>query len=168
MEKRPHLRITRTKSDNIVEYISTITLVSIWVYVFFSYFSLPETIPVHFNLSGEVDGYGNKGILFLLAIIPTIIGLGLTVLNNYPHVFNYTVEITKDNAEKQYQFATRMIRYLKLCICILFAAILFEVNMGALQSSNSIGPWFVPIAIIIVLFPIIYFTIKSRKAKSII
>lgn len=167
MGNRPIFIIVRTKSDNIIEYIAIGTLISIWVYVFFSYFKLPETIPIHFNLSGEVDGYGNKGILFLLAVIPTIISVGLTVLNNYPHLFNYTVEITAENAKKQYTFATRMIRYLKLCICILFAAILFEVNMSAVHSSNTFGPWFIPVAIVLVLSPIVFFIIKSRKMKSI-
>lgn len=167
MEKRAILKIARTRSDNIIEYISLITLISIWIYVFFSYFNLPQTIPTHFNLSGEVDGYGNKAILFLLAIVPTIIGVGLSVLNNYPHLFNYPVTITADNAEYYYTNATRMIRYLKLCICILFAAILFEVNMSAVHSSNTFGPWFVPFAIVFVLLPIVFFTIKSRKAKSV-
>jgi len=167
MENKPILRIVRTKSDNVIEYVAIGTLIAIWAYVFFSYFNLPETIPIHFNLNGEVDGYGNRGILFLLAIVPTVISVGLTVLNNYPHLFNYTVEITRENAEKQYGFATRMIRYLKLCICFLFAAILFEVNMSAINTSNTLGPWFVPIAIALVLFPIVFFTIKSRRTKRI-
>src|SRR5699024_10967270 len=38
-------------------------------YVLFSYGSLPDEIPIHFNMAGEADGWGNKGTIIGLIFI---------------------------------------------------------------------------------------------------
>lgn len=41
---------------------------------------LPAIVPVHWNASGEIDGYGSKWTLLFLSAMPLIIyfGMGLT------------------------------------------------------------------------------------------
>ena len=34
------------------------------------YPSLPETIPIHWNAAGEIDGWGSKTTLFMLNLLP--------------------------------------------------------------------------------------------------
>lgn len=41
-------------------------------YAFYLYPSLPQTIPTHFNASGEADAWGDKSTIYLL---PTIMGI---------------------------------------------------------------------------------------------
>ncbi len=41
------------------------------------YPKLPQMIPVHWNLSGEIDATANKNILFLFAAIPVVIPMGM-------------------------------------------------------------------------------------------
>lgn len=39
-------------------------------YLGYIYQSLPDVVPIHWNLQGEVDGYGNKSTLLILAFLP--------------------------------------------------------------------------------------------------
>jgi uncharacterized membrane protein len=38
---------------------------------------LPDQIPLHFNISGEVTRYGSKYTIFLIALIPVLIYYGI-------------------------------------------------------------------------------------------
>lgn len=38
---------------------------------------LPEQIPLHFSLTGEVTRYGSKYTVFLIALLPTVIYIGI-------------------------------------------------------------------------------------------
>ena len=40
---------------------------------------LPSIVPVHWNASGKIDGYGSKWILLILAAMPLIIYVGMGV-----------------------------------------------------------------------------------------
>ena len=44
-----------------------------WWSALASYPNLPETIPVHFGLSGEADGWGSRWMIFLMPVIAMLI-----------------------------------------------------------------------------------------------
>jgi len=90
--------------------------------------------------------------------------VGLTYLNRFPHIFNYLTDITSDNARRQYTVATRMIRYLKFGLVIVFGYIQFMTFEIASGSSDALKWWFFPLVFIITLAPLIYFVIASLKS----
>lgn len=49
-------------------------------YAIYLYPSLPEIIPTHFNIKGEADGYGSRGIIFLLPSIMGVVGFMVYLL----------------------------------------------------------------------------------------
>ena len=57
------------KKNNLVLILAWIS----FILVSASYFFLPEQIPVHWNMSGEVDSYGPKYFVFVMAILPVAI-----------------------------------------------------------------------------------------------
>jgi len=126
---------------------------------------LPETIPTHYNGAGEADGFGEKTNIFVLPVIGTILFIGMTILNNYPHIFNYPSTITNENAYNQYSNATRMIRILKLVIVLVFGLILFNTLQNANGNTDGLGNWFLPLTIGLFTIPTLYFLIKSMKIK---
>ena len=125
MLSRPKLKVPLSKSEIIVEGLGWILLFSMWCYILFVYNRLPDIIPTHFSFSGKADAYGSKSSIFTLPILGLIIFVLLTILNRFPHIFNYTVIITEDNALQQYKMGTRVLRYLKLIIAIIFIAIVY-------------------------------------------
>ena len=165
MEKRPKLKIEPTKTDKIGELIGWFIIITMWGLTITNYKNLPDIIPTHFNASGVIDGFGEKKTLLSLPIISTFLFIGLTILNKFPHIFNYLTTITKDNALRQYTISTRIIRYLKVIIVLIFEIITFKTIQIANGESNGLGYWFFPFTIGIIFIPLAYMVIKSLKAK---
>lgn len=161
MEGRPKLKIELNKKDEILEITGWICICTIWILTAVNYQNLPDIIPIHYNAVGKADGYGDKWMIFTLPLIATILFIGLSILNRYPHMFNYPVKITADNAMKQYGIATRMMRYLKLMIVLIFGLISYQTINHANGHEDGLGIWFLPLVIGLVFIPIVYFSIKS-------
>ncbi len=73
MEARPKIKISLTQFDKVLEIAGIISLIIMWALTLLNYFKSPDTVPIHFNLSGEPNGYGSKLTILFLPIIPTII-----------------------------------------------------------------------------------------------
>ena len=166
METRPKIKLSLSPLDNKLELTSKVFLVVMWGLTLYTFLKLPTTIPTHFNASGQVDDYGNKLTLLILPILATIIYFGLTQLNKYPHIFNYMTKITEDNAQKQYTNATRMLRFLKLAILVIFSLIILFTYLTTNRATNGLGFWFLPLAVGLLLIPTIISIIQSFKSKN--
>ena len=166
MEERPKIKLELTAADKIFEIIGWLLIIVIWGLTIANYSNLPETIPTHYNGAGQADGFGGKATILTLPIIATILFIGLTVLNQFPHVFNYPTNITQDNAFRQYTNATRLIRYLKLVVVFIFVLIVYKTIQHANGKADGLGVWFLPLTMGLIFIPLIYFVSKSFKAKQ--
>jgi uncharacterized membrane protein len=153
-------------TDKIVEFFGWFCLVGIWILTLFNYHSLPETIPIHYNGAGEVDRFGNKWNLLTLPVVSSILFIGMTILNRYPHVFNYPASITQENALQHYTNATRLIRLLKLSIVIIFSLIVNQTIQHAHGNSDGLGVWFLPLTFGLIFIPLVYFIVKSKQTTN--
>ncbi|MEY3643421.1 MAG: hypothetical protein RLZZ207_115 [Bacteroidota bacterium] len=158
---RPKIKLIPTTADKLVEALGWLILLALWGWTITHYSSLPDTIPTHFNATGEADGFGSKVSLIALPVIATLLFIGLTVLNRYPQSFNYPTTITKDNALQQYTLATKMLRYLKLVLVLVFGGIEIMTIQNATGKAAGLGTWFLPLTLVLVFLPLIYFLIKS-------
>ena len=160
-EERPKINVQLTTTDKLVEIIGWLLIGAIWVLTISHYSTLPNTIPTHFNGAGEADGFGSKVSIFGLPVIATLLFIGLTVLNRYPHIFNYPSPVTRDNALRLYTLATRMLRYLKLALVLVFGGIEFMTIQHATGKAAGLSVWFLPLTLVLIFLPLIYFVIKS-------
>ena len=165
MSTRPTPEIQTSQFDKLIEFLGWVCLILLWVITIISYARLPEIIPTHFNASGQADDEGSKMILFFLPVIGTLIFVGLTVLNQYPHIFNYPVAITEANAQKQYNNAVRMLKVLKLILAVVFSILVFLIYHAASTDNGSLGIWFLPVVLGMILIPLGYFVYKAVKGK---
>jgi len=124
---------------------------------------MPDTIPTHFNSLGKPDNYGGKSSIFLLPILATAIYAAITWLNKHPHIMNYPMKITAENALEMYAGATLMLRFLKLAILIVFTMIIMFTYLVSVELIKNIGSWFLPLVLSIIFVPTIIFLIKSFK-----
>ncbi len=166
MSTRPKIKPNLTTTDKIIEFIGWVAIVGIWILTLTNYSALSETIPIHYNGAGEADGFGNKGNILSLPIISTIVFIGLTILNKYPQVFNYPSKITKENALQQYTNATRMIRFLKFAIVLIFGLIVFKTIQNTNENADGLGTWFLPLTLSLIFIPIVYYLTKSIRLKK--
>ena len=164
-EERPKLKIQLTSTDQIFELLGWGVLLALWVWTGTSYSSLPDTIPTHFNAAGEADGFGRKASIVSLPVVASLLYIGLTLLNRVPHSFNFPTPVTQDNALPQYTNATRMIRYLKLILVLVFAGISYQTIQQANGTGEGLGLWFLPLTLVLIFVPLIHFVIKSFQTK---
>jgi uncharacterized membrane protein len=162
---RPKIRIELTTADKMVEILGWSVLLATWVFTIASYSSLPDIIPIHYNGAGKADDFGSKINMLMLPIIASILFVGMTIANKFPHVFNYPNKITEENALRQYTNATRMMRYLKLVLVVLFSLIDFKTIQGTRGQSAGLGIWFLPLTMGLIFIPLLYFIIKSFRSK---
>ncbi len=165
MEQRPKLKPELTSTDILLEIAGWLALAALWIIVLFYYKELPDKIPTHFNAAGKADDTGSKSTFFILPSLTTFTFLLMTVLNRFPHVFNYPVSITPENAIRQYTLATRLIRIMKLTITLIFTLISILIVTSALNDAGISGIWILPLILAFTFIPLIFYIIKSRRVK---
>jgi uncharacterized membrane protein len=145
--KRPRIKVPFESIDIIMEGISISLILLMVIYAAMEYTNLPESIPTHFNAKGEPDDYSNKTTIWLLPIIATVTYIGLFIINKYPHIHNYMVNITEENALKNYRFSTRIVRIVNLLTIVLFTYITYHIIQSAKGTQIELGSLFLPIVI---------------------
>ncbi|MGB6083348.1 DUF1648 domain-containing protein [Moheibacter sp.] len=166
MAGRPKIKLELTRSDKILEIMGGGLIFAIWVLVLVSYPSLPESIPTHYNGTGEADAFGSKSSILGLPLVATALFIGLSILNQYPHTFNYPDKIIEENARYQYRNSTRMLRCLKLVILIIFGMATYLTIRNAHQETAQIGKWFLPLTLGLIFIPVICFLIRAYRGDS--
>lgn len=165
-EVRPRREIFPDKADYAAEAATLVFLLIIFIMVLTGYGSLPDLIPLHFNFEGKVDSTGGKINIFILPVISLVMYLFLTVIQRFPHTFNYPVKITEENASYQYHTAVKMIRYLKLIIILEFGLITAAILTDTYNSYlNPVYPTIVFLICTTVL--IIRYLMKASSGSKI-
>jgi len=166
MNERPKIKLELTSTDKLFELLGWISILAIWVMTTINYPNLPDTIPIHYNATGQADSFGGKVNILTLPLIATILYIGMTILNKFPEIFNYPVNITSDNAKRQYTNATRMIRYLKFIVVVVFGLISLQTIRNVNGQTKGLGVWFLPLTLGMIFIPLIYFVVKSFKTTK--
>jgi hypothetical protein len=164
-ENRPILSPELTKIDYILEAAAIFALLAMWILAIIAFRSLPEIIPTHFNLNGRPDGRGSKYNLFILPFLCMVLAIGLSILNKYPHKFNYIIKVTEENALRLYSKGTRMLRIIKVIAVFSFLAIEWQMSNSA-ESSLQSG-WILTVVLIFpVVLPIMLAFMFTKKSHS--
>lgn len=167
MKYRPKINIKHQRTDYILEVIALAGLVLIWIIVILNYSQLPEIMPSHLNTKGEVDGYANKIFLYILPVNTTLLYIGLTVINRYPHTFNYPVQINKNNAEAMYRLSKRLVLAVKTSIMIIFIFVQYNMIYLGLKGYENSNGWLILLFVVLLLgMPIIIYLSFVNKYKK--
>ncbi|SHH00233.1 DUF1648 domain-containing protein [Pedobacter caeni] len=124
-EKRPVIKLQLSFFDKIIEAFTLLLLLATWIYVFILYSRLPDSIPTHFSINGKPNAFGHKSDLYQLLTVLTSLYILLSIAARFPQYFSYLKPVTPESAKKQYTLATRILRYLKVLIVLIFAAFVF-------------------------------------------
>jgi uncharacterized membrane protein len=167
MEKRPKIKLELTPSDEAVELAGWLILLAMWVLAVWHFSTLPDIIPVHFDAAGNPDGWGGKENLLFMPGLATALFVVMTFLNRQPHIFNYSVKITEENAPRQYALVTRLVRYTKLSIALVFLLITWMVVQSVAGKGSGFGRWVLPLVLALFTLPVVLYIIQARsKTKN--
>ncbi|MEH6538185.1 MAG: DUF1648 domain-containing protein [Psychroserpens sp.] len=163
---RPKINVPWEPLDIIVDLISITLFILMLVYTIMYYGDLSGSIPTHFNVLGEADSFNDKIYIWLLPIIGTVTFLLLFFLNTKPHIHNHMVNITKENALKNYSFSTRVLRFTNLFIAIIFAIIHYVMVEKGRGNATNIGGWFMPIVVGISIGLPLFILVYNKKINK--
>ncbi|WP_226659094.1 DUF1648 domain-containing protein [Pseudalkalibacillus hwajinpoensis] len=163
MEQRPRIRIAKSVVQRGFDGVGVLLLFLSLVYLLLEWSSVPDRVPIHFAARGEVDTWGPKISLILLPIVGLILWSALAILERYPHVYNYIVNITKGNAELQYRSAVLFIHFLKNTIAMLFAYLTVESIQIAKGVDKGLAGWVMPLFLTMIFGAIIIYMVHSFK-----
>ena len=166
MIQRPKLKIEKEPFDWAVEIIGFTVLFAVFGYLLSQYGSLPERIPRHFAMGGNVDAYGNKFSLFVLSAVMIVMFASMYILNKFPHIFNYPEDMTLEEAPALYKNSSKLMRVLNTIMTSCFAYIIFCTIQTATHKMHGIGDYFMPIFIVIIFGPIIYYIIQASRIRK--
>lgn len=151
VNNKPILVIEAKWLDKCLEVISILLLVLVWT----------EAFAIGTDASFLTD-YGNNLILALLASLLFSI---LTLVNKYPHKFNYPVNITTTNASIQYFYALRMVRSCKCGTMLAFYYVLNDINSLKEFGYPVLGIYNGPIILVLLGAPLVFFINLMYKNK---
>lgn len=127
MNEHPVIPIHIDRSTKILDAIALVGLVISLAIPAFNWSSLPDTIPVHFGITGRADGWGNKWFFWMFPLLSFAIIIGFTVMRRYPQTFNYPVRVTLQNAEVQYDIAINLLNWFKAEFAWLFVWLEWQI-----------------------------------------
>ncbi len=153
--------------NRILEIVALIGLIlSLTPLLFFNKIDKNVSIPIHYNLYGEIDDWGSRSFLWIIPIIAIAFYIILSLGEKFHKKLNYPIKITKNNAEEVYRIAIQLIRTLKA----LFLVILAYINNISLAYAYGYNCYFnkfiMPFFIIILLGVVILYYIKIIKYKE--
>ena len=131
--------------DWILEIAALITVIATVALFVVVWLRAPDIVPIHYNFAGQADSFGNKSTLWGLPVISLITYIGLTILNCYPHIFNFPTKVTPENAEALYKIATRVMRTVKLLVSLMFLWVVWYdyLQITTPQINNSLNTVFI-------------------------
>lgn len=136
--------------------IATVNII-MWVIIGVLWSRLPDVIPVHFDLTGNPDGYSGKWMLLRLGGIGSATAATTCFCAYHPgSSVNVPVEM-KDIA--QYALAARMVRVISLLMSLMFVAIVLNICKTELNADIPIIKVIIPLCIVLFAVPI-YYTVR--------
>ena len=128
----------KTTFSKITNLISLLSVVGIVLYVIITWKSIPDMIPGHYNIAGEIDKYSSKNSIWILIVVQILLFTMMSVLERFPNIWNTGVKITEENRERVYTNLRNMQTYLKMMIMIYFSYMTFQSIGGGNLHSMSV------------------------------
>lgn len=128
----------KTTFSKIANLISLLSVVGIVLYVIITWKNIPDMIPGHYNIAGEIDKYSSKNSIWILIVVQILLFTMMSVLERFPNIWNTGVKITEENRERVYTNLRNMQTYLKMMIMIYFSYMTFQSIGGGNLHSMSV------------------------------
>lgn len=156
---------TKTKFSSVDKMLDTagwFGLIALGLITGFTYFRSPDIIPLHFNVVGHADGFGKKIMIFAVFAIAAAIFMCITLSIKF--VFNPSKATLVPN--KNFDFAIRTIRFIRLIAMIGFIYILVVTNLVVDGHVKGLGSLFLPIVMVSLLFPIAFYFKRTLSPRN--
>lgn len=131
----------------IVDLFCGALLIGITIWVACRYGSLPDRIPIHYGADGVVDGYGAKGMVWVLVAVSWILVGIVSAVEQFPRFWNVPFKVTKENQCRVLILTWHLISTTKL---IVLGIVVYLTTMSVLGRNLSVSfTLLVPTALVV-------------------
>ncbi|GAG16617.1 unnamed protein product [marine sediment metagenome] len=164
--KHPVLHVPPSSLDIAAEVVAALGVVFTILAVVYYWRVLPDRIPTHFDMTGSPDAWGPKSTLLILPAVTAFMYVLLAVACRFPHTFNYPVQITPENAQRQYRIALLVTRWFKVEMIGMFAYIEWGWIQVALGRAESLcAAWVMPAFVVVMIAMAGLMIVLSYRAR---
>ena len=147
------MKLPHTIPQKVLEILTLVLLLAQFLAPLLLWNRLPDPMPTHYNAAGEIDGWGGRGTVFVMAGFSLFVWLLLSVVNRLnPRSWNLPFTVPWGREVPVYSAVKTMLVALKMETVLLFAAQELVMALGArkwiLPATGIIcGALFVTIAV---------------------
>lgn len=148
---RPRITIPYSKLEVTCEIIAAVAVAACGVMPFIYWQQMPDVIPTHFDAGGTADGWGSKNTLLIMPVVVLLMYAGMTLLQRYPHIYNYPFALTEKNVKTMYHLSRTMMIIIKAEMAATFAILQWQTTMVATGNIQSLNHFYV-LSIVALMF----------------
>jgi uncharacterized membrane protein len=142
--------------------LSPVILLGTILFIVLRWRTLPEQIPTHYNMAGEIDGYGSRWTLLVLPVIGLVTDLVVAISSRFPQSWNAGVKITVYNRVRIYRIMRDLLSEVRLGCAILFAFLSVWLSL----TPGNMPVWvLLTVPLVLVFVPLIRYFIRVIRAK---
>lgn len=131
-----------TQYETRLNHVTVALLASLVIGIVYGVLTLPDRIPVHFNLSGEADRWGSPTTLLLLLFLCLLIeGLLWAIRRTPTELMNIPGPRTPGNVARQVQNFHQLLATLRVLIAALFLGLVGQLIWTAANAPSWLTPW---------------------------
>lgn len=149
------MKISRSKGDLVLNVLCLGLLVGIVLFLLVNWEQFPEKVPMHHDLAGRVDRWGDKSEMLILPGIAWGMFIWMSLIEQFPKIWNTGVKVTEENKIQVYRTLKNMIITMKFILVCMFSYLTVETAMGL-----KLSAWFLPVAVVLVFGNMIFWIRK--------
>lgn len=154
----------KTHNNSLVFFAILIAIVNL-VYAAYSFTNLPATIPIHFDINGKPNGWGEKYTIFFIPLINlALVGFMASVRKNPFSYLNLPIKLSNNNIMERTKLGRQLLDLISVCISVLFFFIELSIVKSSYTQNSGNALFVVIIGIVAVILGFsAYYTNKINK-----
>lgn len=136
-------------SQKIIGGSSLIFLIVLWGFTTIHFKDLPPQIPIHFNATGTADGFATRIHIWGLPLIATAL---------------FTLLKRLQKRQKIQPVELQLLQWMQFLITAIFCYIQLQTFLVALNRSEGLGSWFLPVTMIGFMLPVVWVIIQQQRS----
>ena len=149
-----------TLSDRILELVAAAMALLLMILTGVFYSKAPETIPTHFNFSGDADGWGGKVFYWILAAI-MLVGMIICASAAYNRkLVNLPIRLKEPVFYRQIGLISRMCRIMTIVFGFIWLAVLLAMSASFIDMPEDVSVALIPLSVVLMLGVVMFYTLK--------
>lgn len=150
-----------TEFDRTMNILTIVLLIGVPIFLFLTWSRLPDKVPIRYDFSGNVTGWGGKGSLFIWPIVGIVFYIILSFVEHMPpEQWNTGVKITSQNKEWVYKNIRHSLSTMKLLFAVLMSVITLTMAAG-----RRLSLWVIGLEILIITVNTVFWLVRASRGK---